>query len=1042
MPREYQDVQLNDQVKKVLVREGSDGCSYVLVEEIRDAFLYICDKFELHGVPVPFLENDSHERLYPERIAYYPGEVLTVVPLAQTLSSPQPTAIVPSRVFVRREQSLFTLLDVQTKKLTSVMSVLDSLQDQVDQLGRNTQQSDVKMSQILATQKNIAETQDKLLGKMDMVIANTEALLTQTFELHEYTLPRLFIVLPEVAYHGLNPAMILSKYTSVRYRLYFLCECGTHTSPTGPHRLNHIHIARHEGYEIKHPTEFFRKYGPHVLRLLHVLKFGIKLASGAIPALSTINAMDLPEDITDDLESKVTSCIQYLSAYQKSLDYNVPGMDNGTTTADDFGPSKSHLDDIVQIEGADLRQLDSFLQKKDPSRALGNLFRTVDEHGHVKWICLDHYRSTYHLRQDREFENQILLNQGVYDKRLGIVAVVLPSSDAIDAFLTAMTRAGAFNELDIHLHNYSYHDLKTLGQSLSKTNVSKLTLTGHHYKEISSMYRKKLSPILSIMAAGKVRYFQFKDTKDLIPSRGVEIPKSMSAVRSLELSSISLKDGHEVFAKILHACSDLAVFRLTDTSMKPSYLSPTLGGLSSSGNLRVMSLRNCDISTDSAEALATFLKTCPKLIELDLSQNCLDDSSCCEIIDAIGNQLVKLSLSNTGFGDESAMALERNIGGELLKHLDISNSSEELSSDAMESIIRLMSRLRCTELMLPRVQDPSDDLYAKAIARLDASKLEHLEIEGSSCGDQTALSLARMLSVPLQALVRFKVDLPRLTLTGALALGDALPSDCQVATVSFGGSQLFQSSAYESRSLQSLFTSVCSRLTTLALTDTAIDDKVASYLCEALRGDNAACRLENLDLSDNKMTPVGGAMVLECLHHNETLQTLRMGSQSFVEFGSMGSAVQRFLETNRTVRCLSVSHVNLCELSLGLSHNANTLKAIEVQYVDGQIDDVFAFGDYLKSSQNTLLRLVVRQARVCDDEPSLEHLSQLLKQNQTIVDLEWEYDQGCDAESHVLQRYLDRNRDLWRKKADAKEMDLILAGIDPWTARAICRGAE
>ncbi|KAF9361183.1 hypothetical protein BGX26_005277 [Mortierella sp. AD094] len=1050
MPREYQDVQLNEQVKKVLVREGSDGRSYVLVEDIRDAFFYICDKFELHGVPVPFLENDRHER---QRIASHPGEVLTVVPFTQTPSPPQPVAAVPSQVFVRREQSLYTLLDVQTKKLTSVMSALGSLQDQVDQLGRNTQQSDVKMSQILATQNNIVETQDKLLEKMDVVIANTEALLTQTFELHEYTLPRLFIVLPEVAYHGLNPALILSKYTSVKFRLYFLCECGTHTSPTGPHRLNHIHIARHEGYEIKRPTEFFRKYGPHVLRLLHALKFGIKLASGAIPALSAISAMDLPEHITEDLELKVTSCIRYLSAYQQSLDYNVPGMDNGydsgilpsglgTTMADDFGPSKSPLDGIVQIEGADLRQLDSFLQKKDQNRALGNLFRTVDEHGHVKWICLDHYRSTYHLRQDREFESEILRNHGVYDKRLGIVTVLLPSSEVIDTFLTAMTRAGAFNELDIHLRNYSYHDLKTLGDSLSKTNVSKLTLTGHQYKEISSMYRKKLSPILAIMASGKVRYFQFKDTKDLIPSRGVEIPKSMSAVRSLELSGISLKDGHEVLAKILHACSELAVFRLTDISMKPSYLKSTLNGLSPSKSLRVMSLRNCDISIDSAETLATFLKTCPMLIELDLSQNCLDDSSCCEIIDAVGSQLVKLSLSNTGFGDESAMALERNIGGELLKYLDISDSSEELSSDAMESIIRLTGRLQCTELMLPRIQDPSDDLCAKVIARLDASKLEHLEIEGSSCGDQTALSLARMLSVPLQALACFKVDLPKLTLTGALALGDALPSDCQVATVSFGGSQLFQSSAHESRLLQSLFASVCSRLTTLSLMDTAMDDKVASCLCEALQGKNTACRLEYLDLSDNKMTPAGGAMVLECLHHNETLQTLRMESQSFVEFGSMGSAVQRFLETNRALRCLSVSHVNLCELSLGLSHNVNTLKAIEVQYVDGQVDDIFAFGDYLKSSQNTLLRLVIRQARVCDDEPSLEHLSQLLKQNKTIVDLEWEYDQGCDAESHVLQRYLDRNRDLWRKKADANEKDLILAGIDSWTARAICRGAE
>ncbi|KAF9109317.1 NACHT, LRR and PYD domains-containing protein 14 [Mortierella sp. AM989] len=995
-----------------------------------------------------------------ERIASYPNEVLTVVPLSQTPCSSQQVAIVRPPLSAQsirpflgphdpREQSLCAFLDVQTK----LMNQLGNMQDQFDRLAHNAEQSDVKISQILATQKNIVESQDKIMEKMDTILANTEALLTQTFELHEYTLPRLFIVLPEVAYHGLNPALILSRYTSVKFRLYFLCECGTHTSPTGPHRLNHIHIARHEGYEIKRPTEFFCKYGPHVLRLLRVLKFGLTLASGVIPALSTINDMDLPAHITKDLGLRVTSCIQYLSAHQQSLDYNVPDMGTGgdnaitlsrpqSTMTDDVEPKSRPLSDIVQIEGADLRRLDSFLQKKDQDRALGNLFRTVDEHGHVKWICLDHYRSTYHLRQDREFENEILLNHGQYDKRLGIVTVVLPSSEAISAFLTSMTRAGAFNELDIHLRNYSYHDLKILGDSLSKTNVSKLTLTGHQYKEISSMCKKKLPPVLTIMAAGKVRHFQFKDIKDLIPSRGVQIPKSMSAVRSLELTGISLKDGHEVLAKLLHACDNLAVFRLTDTSIKPSHLKSVLDGLTPSENLHVLSLRNCEISTECTEILTTFLRTCPSLTELDLSLNCLDDSSCCDIIGTIGSQLARLSLSNTGFGDESAMALERDIGGELLKRLDISCSSEELSPDAMESVIRLIGRLQCTELMLPRVQDPSDELCAKAIRDLDASRLGYLEIEGSFCGDQTALSLARMLSVPPPELVSFKIDLPRLSLTGAQALGDALPSDCQVAAVSFGGSQLFQSSARESQLLQNLFASVCSRLTTLTLMDTAMNDDVALILCEALQGTNPVCRLEYLDLTDNTMTPAGGAVVLESLHQNKTLQTLRMGSQSFVKFGSMGPAVQQFLETNRTLCCLSVSHVDLCELTIGLSHNANTLKAIEAQYVDGNVDDIFTFGDFIKSKQNTLLRLVIRQARVCDDEKSLEHLSQLLKQNQSIIDLEWDFDQGYDADGHVLQRYLDRNRDLWRKKADAKEKDLILAGIDTWTVRAICRGIE
>ncbi|KAI1320452.1 hypothetical protein EDD11_000837 [Mortierella claussenii] len=1078
MPQEFQDVQLNELVKQVRVREDGDGRSFVLVEDIRDAFFYFGDRFELNGMPVPCLENEHHERLYPERIASYPGEVLTVVPISQE-PSPTSQALSPSLQVavvhpplssrsispfhgsdVARQESLHTLLDIQTKEL---MSVLGTMQAQVDRLERNAQLSDGKISEILAAQKNIAETQEKLTGKMDTMIANTEALLTQTYELHEYTLPRLFIVLPEVAYHGINPSHILSSYASVKFRLYFLCECGIHTNPSGPHRMNHIHIARHEGYEIKHPTVFFGKYGPHILRLLYALKLGLKMASGVIPALATVSTIDIPEHLTHDLELKVMACIQYLTAYQRTFDPCVPGVDRmrrsspaDTSNMGQLGASEdivsapSPLDAIVQVEGADLRRLGAFLEKKDQDRALGNLFRTVDARGHVKWICLDHYRSTYHQRQDREFENEIRLNRGEYDKRLGIVTVVLPSSEAINTFMAAMTRAGSFNELDVHLRNYGYQDLKTLGDSLNKTNVSKLTLTAHQYKGIASMCKKKLPAVLDIMAAGKVRYFEFRDIKDLIPPRGVHVPKAMSNVRSLELTGISVKEGHGVLGEMLHAFSHLAVFHLEDTRLKKSRLRSVISGLFTCESLQVLSLRNCEISNESAESLAAFLKTRLMLTELDLSQNGFDDIGCCDIIHAVGGQLVKLFLRDTGFGDEAAMALERVVGGETLGHLDISSSSFELGSVATESMIRLLGRLHCIELMLPRIQSPSDELCARMIQVLDVSKLEHFEMMGSACGDQTAMALTRMLAYPSHPYPPFttlKIDLPRVTLSGSAALATAFPRDCQVARVSFSGSQLLQQDFLKPTLVRSLFMNVCARLSSVNLKDTGMCNDAASLLCEALQASYPVCPLDYLNISENRMTSVGGALVLDILSQNTTLRTLRIESQSFVKFGSMGSAVRRFLETNRALRRLTVSHVSLQDLSQGLNGNSNALLAIEAQYVDGNVNGVLAFGNFLKSSQNTLLRLVVTKAQITkarafNDERALDHLGQVLKQNQTLVDLEWELDQGYEVESHGLQRHLDRNRELWRKNPGAKVKDLIVAGVDPLTMRVICRGVE
>ncbi|KAF8940186.1 hypothetical protein EDD21DRAFT_351210 [Dissophora ornata] len=1075
MPQEYQDVQLNGVLKRVPVKEGGDGQFHVLLGDIIDIFFYFGDRLELRGKPVPFLENECHERLFPIRIASYPGEILTFVqesaPVNQMSSNPALQVPTDNTSPPTRDSSplpdsdglsepvlkeLMTTLTTLLSKVDSVQLDVHDLDGKVERVKRRLYLTDTKMEEVLSSQRNAAGVQREILSKMDMMLARTEALLTQTFELHEYTLPRLFIVLPEVAYQGINPALILSSYTHVKFRLFFLCECGGHTSPSGPNYLNHIHIARHEGYEITRPTEFFRKYGPHVLNLLRWLQFGAKLASGIVPPLSAISAIDLPDYLQDGLDQKVSTCIRYLTAYQSSLDLNVPGMDNGgasmnkvnrqqMTMAGDAGSVAGTLDEFVQLEGSDLRRLDSLLKRKDQDRALGNLFKTVDAQGHVKWICLDHYKSTYHQRQDREFELEIKQNHGEYDKRLGVVTAVLSSSEAIETFMDAMTRAGAFNELDVHIRHYMFQDLKTLADSLSKTNISKLTLTCHEYREIMSMGKKKLPAVLKIMAAGKVRYFHFKNIKDLIPARGVTIPKELSAVRSLELTDISLKDGHEMLGMILRACTNLSVLRLKNVPLKYNRLISVLNGLASCSKLNTLAFHNCQLPKEGAAPIAAFLQTCQSITELDLSQNSFLDSGCCQIIEAAADRLESLLLPYTGFGDESAMALERVIGGERLKCLNVYDSIDQLGPEATESFVRLMGRLCSTELVFPRMQEPCDEACANALQGLDARKLEHLEIEGSNCGDQTAVALAKMLSDPAHPcseLATVKVELPSITLAGARTLADSLFGNCQFAKVSFSHSQLFQQGASEAALLKNLFTSACSRLTILKLKDTGMNDEVVSHLCEALQASEPACRLEYLDLTENRLTPAGGAMVLASLQQSQTLRTLRMESCSFGELGSMGSAVQRFLETNRILCRLSISHVNLCELTQGLCRNANTLKAIEVQYVDGEACDVVAFGDFLNSSQNTLLRLVVKHARICDDDRSLEHLCQHLKQNITLIDLEWDYDQGYEADSYVLQRYLDRNRELWRKNVGAKAQDLALAGADPWTTLAICRDSE
>jgi hypothetical protein len=88
-----------------------------------------------------------------------------------------------------------------------------------------------------------------------------DRILRQAFELAEFTVPRLFIVLPEYT-SRYNPA----NWFHLNYRLYFLWEWENGKKP---------HLAFHEGYKIKQPGEFLRKFGPYLRDMLTVLKYAI-----------------------------------------------------------------------------------------------------------------------------------------------------------------------------------------------------------------------------------------------------------------------------------------------------------------------------------------------------------------------------------------------------------------------------------------------------------------------------------------------------------------------------------------------------------------------------------------------------------------------------------------------------------------------------------------------------------------------------------------------------------------------------------------------
>ncbi|KAF8942361.1 hypothetical protein BGZ47_006565 [Haplosporangium gracile] len=116
--------------------------------------------------------------------------------------------------------------------------------------------------QLSIMQQRMLQMQEQAHDRLTVIQGRIQALLTQIYELHEYPIPRLFIILPKDT-SAWDPVRLLNN----QFQLYFLCECGEHTKIPNDNNTNishHIHIAKHEGYDLQRPTEFFQKYGRYI----------------------------------------------------------------------------------------------------------------------------------------------------------------------------------------------------------------------------------------------------------------------------------------------------------------------------------------------------------------------------------------------------------------------------------------------------------------------------------------------------------------------------------------------------------------------------------------------------------------------------------------------------------------------------------------------------------------------------------------------------------------------------------------------------------
>ncbi|KAG0307738.1 hypothetical protein BGZ98_009937 [Dissophora globulifera] len=412
------------------------------------------------------------------------------------------------------------------------------------------------------------------------------AILDCTYELQEDPKPRLFIVLLTRSVSS----NIIDTDPSTNFRLYFLCECSTDTNSEDDNFSQGIHLVKHEGYEIRNSDEFIQKYGPYVLTMLQMVKYGFVATGFTAPALAhykQIEGIDAIQQTLDISQATIGSLVDDSIAFIRDQVAKMTDRINVPT-------GSPELDNQEVLEEADLQLLESHLEINKSNHVLGNLCQIVDSEGYLKWVCVDHYHNFHEMSVIKELREIVIAGcNGQFIEEKGLVDVRLQTSIQAEQFYSAMIKARCIFDLKVSLlWNPTQDDLNTLAKAVTKANIARLRITGcsgiegdrsirRHDELDSTLFR----PILQSMSNGKLQAIEFYGLQcsDFLY---VDVSEMKSSPRIRELSvewtATPIVDHETTFTAILGKClmlvklivktdfaQDVLVYMLRNISLYP-----------------------------------------------------------------------------------------------------------------------------------------------------------------------------------------------------------------------------------------------------------------------------------------------------------------------------------------------------------------------------------------------------------------------------------------------------------------------------------------
>ena len=341
----------------------------------------------------------------------------------------------------------------------------DYIIDALEPISNSNETIDTRIEQIDTRMKEMDRKTDLILRNTQETLVRIKHVMTQMYELHEYTTPRYFFILPSkhTDWRAINAVQNLF---ALQYKLYFLCECSD--------KPEELHIAPHSGYSLKSPSDFIAKYGSYLQTTINIARTLLSVGGFIIDRVG-----HTPAIATAALPSLVKERANY-DEVSTQLDAVENILDQKNNQIVRFNRSTTPIVSIpnAPLQGAQLRELEAFLDIVDSNHSLGNLFRIITDDGHVRWVCHEHYNDMSSQSKMLEYIRQFESIGGKYDHEMKeIILTGNLSHTSVSMICNALTKG--LNMFTLVFRNcslYSKDHLELFDTIINRSSINRLVI--------------------------------------------------------------------------------------------------------------------------------------------------------------------------------------------------------------------------------------------------------------------------------------------------------------------------------------------------------------------------------------------------------------------------------------------------------------------------------------------------------------------------------------------------------------------------------------